>query len=189
MVFRACHFNEGHVAFKLDPLCHRGNGWQALLRGERTRGHTSAFRQNGFLHVGNHQCVRSTRVSQDALQGFGVGNGAVCVRKRDSACILQESNLGHLGALAPLGQGRHWQDVNGGCIRRPPSEKIENFGRVNCRRCVWPRDHRGNAARGSGEACSLETFLMTFTRFTDFYANVYDAGGEVFTFTVNAFGR
>jgi hypothetical protein len=68
-------------------------------------------------------------------------------------------------------------------------DEFEGFGAVDCGVGIGPRDDGGDTACGSGEGGGAEGFLVPIAGFTDFDADINDAGGEAEAVAVDYGGR
>ena len=137
-----------------------------------------------LLRVAEDQRAEAGGIGQAALEDAGVGDGAA-VGEGDRAGVHQEADLGHLAAVAALGQRRHGQDVDRARADGAALQEFERLGGVDGGPCVGAGDDGGDAAGGGGGAGGAEALLVALAGLADLDADVDDARGEILAAAVD----
>ena len=185
VVAHAGRLDHRKVALEADALGDRRDGGEPELRGELARGGAGALGQRALLRVAEDQRAEAGGIGQAALEDAGVGNGAA-VHEGDGARVHQEADLGHLAAVAALGQRSHRQDVDRARRNGAPLQELERLGRVDRWHGVGAGNDRGDAARRRRCAGGAEALLVPLAGLADLDPDVDDAGGEASPAAVEA---
>ena len=185
MVFRAGHFQHRNITIKPHAFRQRADIRQAAQGCKFAFRGDAALGQARFLNMANHQCAEAAGVGQGAAIDLGVFDNPHAIAKRNSARVLQETNLGHFLAGTPLGQGGHRQDIDGRVICRAAQQKFERFRRINWLGGIGSRHDGRHAACGCCLSCGAETFFVAFARFPDPYPHIDNARRKALTAAIN----